>query len=133
MYLLDTNICIYAMNNKYPSIAEKLAFIPKNDIYIPTVVVCELVYGAEKSKWGVKNRLKMERFLAPFNIIPFTREDAVTCGQIRAYLAKNGIPIGMYDVMIAAQGITRNMTVVTHNTNEFSRVPDIKIQDWLLN
>ena len=133
MYLIDTNICIYAIKNKYPFLNARLEAININDIYISTVSICELEYGAGKSKWGAKTRDIMSRFLHPFNIIPFTREDAVTCGQIRAYLARNGIPIGMYDVMIAAQGITRNMTVVTHNTNEFSRVPDIKIQDWLLN
>ena len=132
MYLLDTNICIYAINEKYSSVAEKLSLIPKKNIFISTVVVSELIYGAEKSKWGVKARMKMEEFLFPFNIIRFTREDAETCGKIRAYLAKKGKPIVFYDVMIAAQGISRDFTVITHNTEEFSRIQNIKIEDWTI-
>ncbi len=132
MYLLDTNICIYAINKKYHSVTEKLSLIPKKNIYISTVVISELMFGAEKSKWGAKTRMKMEEFLFPFNIIPFTREDAETCRKIRAYLAKKGKPIGFYDVMIATQGISRGFTVITHNTEEFSRIQNIKIEDWTI-
>jgi len=133
MYLLDTNICIYAINDKYPSFKEKLFSFPVNDIYIPSIVIYELEYGAEKSKWGNKTRKQMEAFLYPYenNILPFTREDAEVCGKIRAGLEKQGLPIGLYDVMIAAQGIARNFTVITHNVKEFSRVPGLILQDWI--
>ena len=130
MYLLDTNICIYAINKKYPSITEKIFSIPKKDIYISSIVIAELEYGAAKSKWGERARKNMEIFSYSFNIIPFTPQDAVISGEIRAYLEKQGIPIGLYDVMIAAQGISRNFTVITHNVKEFSRVPGITLEDW---
>ena len=130
MYILDTNICIYAMNNKYPSVREKLFSVPAEVIYISSVVVGELQYGAVKSKWGARNIFNMNEFISAFKILPFTREDAEVCGNIRAYLEQRGLPIGLYDVMIAAQGISRNFTVITHNVREFSRVPEIKIQDW---
>ena len=131
MYLIDTNICIYAMNNKYPWVRKKLISLPSDDIYISTVVVSELHYGAMKSKWSKNNVLRMNEFISSFNIIPFTREDAEVCGEIRAYLEKQGIPIGLYDVMIAPQGIARNFTVITHNVKEFSRVPGLILQDWI--
>ena len=133
MYLLDTNICIYAINNKYPSVREKLFSLPASDIYIPSIVIYELEYGAEKSKWGNKTRKQMEAFIYPYenNILPFTREDAEICGKVRAELERQGLPIGLYDVMIASQGLARNFTVITHNVKEFSRVPSLKIQDWI--
>lgn len=70
-------------------------------------------------------------YLHENNILPFTREDAEVCGKIRAGLEKQGLPIGLYDVMIAAQGIARNFTVITHNVKEFSRVPGLILQDWI--
>ena len=69
-------------------------------------------------------------FLANFTILPFAEDDAVLFGRFRAQLAASGTPIGAYDVMIAAQGVAHNLTVVTHNTDEFSRIPGIRLEDW---
>ena len=86
MYLLDTNICIYFMKNIYPDLTEKLLSLDPSSLLISSVTVFELEYGAEKSNWGEKNRQKLSLFLAPFNIIPFTVDDAVIAGRIRGYL-----------------------------------------------
>ena len=118
------------MNNKYPWVRKKLISLPSDDIYISTVVISELHYGAMKSKWSENNVLRMNEFISTFNITPFTHEDAEVCGKIRAGLERQGLPIGLYDVMIAAQGIARNFTVITHNVKEFSRVPGLILQDW---
>lgn len=72
----------------------------------------------------------MLMFLANYDIIPFTEDDAVICGDIRGQLAIAGTPIGVYDIMIAAQGLSRNYTVITNNTREFERVPNLNIEDW---
>ena len=130
MYLLDTNICIYAIKGKYPRIAERLLSIRPEEIKVSAVTVMELEYGAAKSKWGNRSREAMRAFLAAFEILPFTESDADLCGMFRAGLASSGTPIGAYDIMIAAQGISRGLTVVTHNTSEFQRVPGIRIEDW---
>ena len=90
MYLLDTNICIYFMKNIYPDLTEKLLSLDPSSLLISSVTVFELEYGAEKSNWGEKNRQKLSLFLAPFNIIPFTVDDAVIAGRIRGYLEKQG-------------------------------------------
>ena len=130
MYLLDTNICIYAMNGRHPNLNEHLLSISPDRIFVSSITVGELEYGAAKSHWGERTRELMHAFLANFTILPFTEEDAVLFGRFRAHLAASGIPIGAYDVMIAAQGVARNLTVVTHNTGEFSRIPDIRLEDW---
>lgn len=71
-------------------------------------------------------------FLSPFNILPFNSDDAVTAGRIRGYLERRGTPIGPYDIQIAAQGVSRGITVITHNIDEFSRVPGLRLEDWII-
>lgn len=130
MYLLDTNICIYAIKGKYPKIADKLLSIDPDNIKVSAVTVMELEYGAAKSKWSERSREAIKAFLASFEILPFSDMDAAVCGQLRAELAVRGTPIGAYDIMIAAQSVSRGLIVVTHNTGEFSRVSGIVLEDW---
>lgn len=131
MYLLDTNICIYFMKNAYPLLTERLLSHHPSDLRISSITVFELEYGAEKSNLGEKNRHKLAMFLSPFDIIPFTSGDAVVAGRLRGYLERQGTPIGPYDVQIASQGLSRGATVITHNTGEFGRVPNLKLEDWV--
>ena len=130
MYLLDTNICIYAMNGRHPNLNKHLLSVSPDRILVSSITVGELEYGAAKSHWGERTRELMHAFLANFTILPFTEEDAVLFGRFRAQLAASGTPIGAYDVMIAAQGVARNLTVVTHNIGEFSRISGIRLEDW---
>lgn len=130
MFLLDTNICVFLMKNKYPAVTQKLLSTNPRETVVSSVTLFELEYGAAKSQWPEKNRSNLRLFLAPFNIISFDVNDAITAGEIRRILEKAGTPIGPYDLQIAAQGLTRGYTVVTHNTDEFSRVPKLKIEDW---
>ena len=131
MYLLDTNICIYAMKNTYPALSQKLFRISPSEIFVSSVTVGELEYGCFKSKWGERTKNIMNLFLAAYTILPFDRDDAAVFGRIRAELAKTGSPIDPYDLQIAAQGISKGLTVVTHNTGEFSRVSGIALEDWV--
>lgn len=130
MYLLDTNICIYAMKDKFPALTKRLFEIHPNEICVSSVTVGELEYGAAKSVRAQQTRTSMLLFLSAFTVLPFTAEDARRFGELRAYLESRGTPIGPYDTMIAAQGLARRLTVVTHNTGEFSRVPDLTLEDW---
>lgn len=132
MYLLDTNVCIYFMKNTYPVLTDKLLSYDPANLLISSITVFELEYGAEKSNWGERNRLKLAMFLSPFSILPFSSEDAVTAGRIRGYLERRGTPIGPYDIQIAAQGVSRGITVITHNIGEFSRVPGLSLEDWII-
>ena len=130
MYLLDTNICIYAMKNSFPNLSQKLFRVSPSEIYISSITVGELEYGCSKSRWGKRSRSVMNLFLAAYTVLPFDQDDAVVFGRIRAELAKAGSPIGPYDIQIAAQCISRGLTVVTHNTGEFNRVPGLGVEDW---
>ncbi len=129
MYLIDTNICIYAMKGLYPSLNQRLIEDWEN-IYVSSVTVGELEYGAAKSRWGKRTRQTLYAFLANYQIIPFDENDAIYFGKLRAELTTKGIPIGAYDIMISAQGVARNLIVVTHNTKEFSRIHGLKLEDW---
>jgi len=131
MLLLDTNICVFLMKNKYPAATQKLLNSDPSEIAISSITLFELEYGAAKSQWPEKNRNNVKLFLAPFTIIPFDSNDAIAAGEIRQILEKAGTPIGPYDVQIAAQALARGYTVVTHNTGEFSRVPNLQFNDWI--
>ena len=132
MYLLDTNICIYIMKNAYPALTQKVLSFDPSNLCISSITVFELEYGAAKSNWGEKTRQSMQMFLAPFNIIEFDSKDAASAGFIRGYLEKQGNPIGPYDVQIAGQAVARSIVLVTHNVGEFSRVPELKVEDWVV-
>jgi len=131
MYLLDTNICAYLMRGRYPSLNKKVLTIPSSELAISAVTLFELEYGAAKANWGTQRLEDMRLFLSAFEVIPFSEYDAVITGRIRAELVKTGQPIGSYDIQIAGQGVARGITVVTHNTSEFSRVPGIRLEDWV--
>ena len=72
----------------------------------------------------------MQLFLANYNTLAFDAQDSVTAGNIRAQLEIKGTPIGPYDVLIASQALVRGLTIVTHNTREFMRIPGLPIEDW---
>lgn len=131
MYLLDTNICIYFMKNESPVLTEKILSCNPSELYVSSVTIFELEYGAAKSNWGDRTRRKLAMFLAPFTILPFTADDAVEAGNIRAFLEAKGTIIGPYDIQLAAQAISNKLVLLTHNTSEFSRVPKLKLEDWV--
>ena len=130
-YILDTNICIYAINGRYPRLTEHLLATPPDDISVSAISVGELEYGASKSRWGEQTRQIMHAFLASFAVLPFSEEDAIVFGRLRALLAMERTPIGILDLMIASQGLSRDLSIVTHNTRGFIRVPGILIEDWV--
>ena len=130
MYLLDTNICIYLLKNRYPVLSAKIMQVHPSELAVSAVTVYELEYGAAKSKWGERTRENLSLFLSGFEIVPFDASDAMTAAQIRAFLEEHGKSIGAYDIQIAAQGVSRGWTVVTHNTGEFCRVPGLTVEDW---
>ncbi len=130
MHLIDTNICIYLINKKFEYLIRKLESFKKSELLVSAITVAELEYGIAKSLYPEKNRLALVEFISSFEIVPFTHEDTQTFGLIRAYLNKKGIPIGPYDLQIAAQCLARELILVTNNEKEFKRVPDLIIENW---
>ena len=128
-YLLDTNFCIELLNKKASSASQKLAKVNPLEIKLCSVVKAELFHGAYKS--GREENLNLVRvFSNLFESLTFDDHAAEVYGQIRTELEKRGKLIGPNDLLIASISIAHNTTLVTHNTNEFSRVPALKIEDW---
>lgn len=129
-YLLDTNTCIKYLNGKSENIRQHLEALQPQDIVLCSVVKAELFYGAMKSANPQKNLAKLQLFVDRLASFPFDDEAAEVYGRIRADLEKLGTPIGPNDLLIAAIGVANEVTVVTHNTREFSRVAGLKLEDW---
>ena len=129
-YMLDTNICIYAIKNKPEQVLEKLKENLSNGICISAITLAELQHGIEKSMNPEKNSMALLQFLSILDILPFDDLAAVEYGKICAYLQKRGTPIGTMDMLIAAHAKTENLIIVTNNVREFERVPDLKIENW---
>ena len=131
MYLLDTNICIYIINNHPKKVVEKIKSLKPNQIKLSAISLGELEYGVSKSKYKERNRDALVNFVSAFNIIPFDDEDAEVFGLIRAELESRGQIIGSYDMQIAAQAISKKLILVTNNISEFSRVNELKMENWV--
>jgi tRNA(fMet)-specific endonuclease VapC len=129
-YMLDTNICIYAIKHKPEKVFQKLQTVDPQDVCVSSVTYAELVHGVEKSAAVEKNRLALSMLLANIEILDFDVDAADCYGKIRADLEKKGTPIGPLDMMIAGHAQSRGYTVVTNNVKEFSRVSNLKIENW---
>jgi tRNA(fMet)-specific endonuclease VapC len=129
-YLLDTNACISYLNDQESLIAVRLKKEKPADVVLCTIVEAELWYGAYKSYRNPESLTSLEKFVNGFQSIPFEGKAAREFGRIRQALHKKGTPIGPFDLQIAAIARVNSLTVVTHNTKEFSRVPDLIIEDW---
>ena len=126
--LLDANALIAILRDRGSSPAQRLRRENPSDVLISSIVAHELFYGTFKSNRASQNVALVDALQFP--IIEFDREDARQAGQIRAFLSARGIGIGPYDVLIAGQAVARDMILVTHNTQEFGRVPGLRIEDW---
>jgi tRNA(fMet)-specific endonuclease VapC len=129
MVLLDTNVCIGVLKG-HAGIVERLGRLKPADVWLSAVVRAELLYGAWASENPAKNLTSLERFAAPYLSLPFDDACAESYGRLRGELRRQGTPIGANDLLIAATALTHNLTLVTHNTREFSRVPRLRLEDW---
>jgi tRNA(fMet)-specific endonuclease VapC len=130
-YLLDTNICIYLIKKKPVSVVDNLLQMKPGEIGISSITIVELEYGVQKSKQIKKNQEALEYFIAPFEVVVFDSNAAIEYGVIRADLERKGKPIGAYDLLIAAQARDHGLILVTNNTKEFQRIPDLLIENWV--
>ncbi len=131
MFLIDTNICIYIMNDHPPEVIQKFREIGVGNICISSITVSELQYGVWKSKQIKKNTKRLEEFLSPFEILAYDENASNYYGKIRSQLEKQGNIIGPLDMLIAAHALSENFTLVTNNVNEFKRVKSLKIKNWI--
>ena len=129
-YMMDTNICIYAIKNKPESVIRKILSQNPEDLCISVVPYAELMHGVEKSQAVEKNRIAMSLFLSAITVLDFDGEAAEAYGQIRAELERKGTPIDPMDLLIAGHARSQGLILVTNNTREFARVTGLRIEDW---
>lgn len=128
-YLLDTNVCIELLNDRDTLITKRLASVSPQDIRLCSVVKAELFHGAYKS--GREENLQLVKvFTSAFDSLPFDDSAAEQYGKLRFAMEQQGKLIGPYDLLIASIALVNNSTLVTHNTSEFQRVPDLIFEDW---
>ena len=134
MIHLDTNVAIALLNNRQPHVRIRFdaALAAKTPLALSAVVFHELMYGAAASERRTANEEKISVFIGSgrIELLPFETGDASEAADIRAHLKRIGLPIGPYDLMIAAQARRAGVLLVTANTREFERVPGLTLVDW---
>ncbi len=129
-YLLDTNVCVRYLNGTSLAILQRLQAIDLEEVAVCSVVKAELFYGAMRSTNPERAWARQRQFLEVFVSLPFDDIAALIAGRIRAQLAHQGTLIGSNDLLIASIALANDLTIVTHNTGEFSRVEGLVIEDW---
>ncbi len=132
-YILDTNAVIALLNNRPEAVRDRLrrALSQGATIAVSSIVLYELWYGVARSRRRGENAERLRIFLSgAIDVAQFEAEDAVSAGELRAALETAGTPIGPYDLLIAAQALRLQATLVTANVSEFSRVDGLSWQDW---
>lgn len=132
MILLDTNICIYIMNNRPEAVRDKFIQYKLSDMAISSITLFELSAGAHKSAKAAENITRLEQFASLIDVLPFDTLAAQKAGWLRHHLRSQGTPIGDMDTLIAAHALALQLTLVTNNEKEFRRVPELSVENWLL-
>jgi len=133
MFLFDTDTITNIVKPR-PSqnLLEKLAKVSKEQQYISTITISEIVYGAEKSQRPEYHLKNLENILLPaVNIVGFDTKAAYVCGRIRAELEKRGTPLDLADLEIASIAIANDLILISNNVRHFKRIPLLQFENWL--
>jgi tRNA(fMet)-specific endonuclease VapC len=132
-FLLDTNVCIALINGNSETVRKRFdrALAARNQLFVSSVAMFELWYGVFKSTRVQFNSDRLDAFLeGSVTILSFDEDDARAAGSLNAALKLSGQLIGSYDILIAGQAMHKNLTLVTADVSEFSRVKGLSWQDW---
>ena len=129
-YLLDINT-VSDFFRKHPVVLARLRQVAPGDLAISSITVMEIEYEMERQPSARKKFGQIwEDFQSDIHVLTYNTQDAVHTGRVRAHLARLGTPIGPFDLQLAGTALARRLTVVTNNTDEFSRVPELTLEDW---
>lgn len=131
MWMLDTNICSYILRERPASVKARFLRQPPGRIAVSSVVAAELYYGAARHPKGAAIRGSIEQLLNGLTILAWDRAAADAYGTLRAQLERKGQLIGALDLQIAAHALVTGAILVTNNQREFSRVPGLKLENWI--
>ena len=131
MYMLDTNICIYVLNQRSAKLRHK--FKATKDLCISAITYAELRFGIENGNAELKRKRlqQLNLFTRLLHILPFTEQAGIDYGIIRAGLKQQGKMIGGNDMLIAAHAISTNAVLVTNNIKEFQRIEELALENWV--
>jgi tRNA(fMet)-specific endonuclease VapC len=129
-YLLDTNIVSDLVRNPQGKVAQHIFKVGEKQVCTSIVVAAELRYGAEK-KQSPRLSAQLEAVLGALEVLPFEKPADFAYGSIRVQLEQIGKPIGSNDLLIAAQALALDYTIVTDNEKEFARVKGLRLENWL--
>jgi tRNA(fMet)-specific endonuclease VapC len=128
-YLLDTNICIYAINERSDAVVKRLKHEGRENLTTSAVVAAELAFGVEKSNRS-DARQQLMLFLSGLQVLPWTEAAIWHYARQRKILKEAGTPIGEMDLLIASHALGDDLTLVTNNTREFERIEGLKLENW---
>lgn len=131
LYLVDTNICTYIIKQQPLQVLEKFRRFSIGEVGISSVSVAELQFGVARSSNISRNQEALELVLISLSVVPFDHAAAVLYGHLRHRLEQKGLPIGPFDTLIAAHALQLNLTLVTNNLRKFSRVPGLRLENWV--
>lgn len=130
-FMLDTDTCVFLIRKSPASVLKKLTSLKPGDVGVSVVTLAELEYGVAKSSKQNVNAEALSEFCVPLEIAGFGEKAARSYGEVRAALERAGTPIGSMDMMIGSHALSLGVTLVTHNTREFSRIEGLKLADWV--
>jgi len=131
MYLLDTDTCSYLMKRTHPVLIDRVRAFRPGELKVSVVTQYELEYGVRRSGRIEDLGLVVAAFLGNVEVLPFDTPAARQAAQIRGDLAASGAMIGSYDLLIAGHALALGATLVTNNTQEFGRVPGLRVENWI--
>jgi tRNA(fMet)-specific endonuclease VapC len=129
-YMLDTDICSYIMKRSSQELLKRLQQVRVSQVCISVITKSELLFGVEMSPRRQQDEIALKAFLPYVDVLDFPDEAAPHYANICAYLKTGGTMIGANNLFIAAHARSLGITLVTNNTQEFSRVPDLVLQNW---
>ena len=129
-YMLDTDACIALIKNRPETMRIRLSRLSPEEVGISSIVGAELWFGVAHSQKKNQNEAAMKDFLGYATLLDWPCEASPLYGKIRAGLQKQGTPIGAMDLLIASHVLFLDAVLVTNNTGDFERVPDLKIENW---
>jgi tRNA(fMet)-specific endonuclease VapC len=130
-YLLDTNICIYIAKQQPDSVYQKFASLSIGEVGMSTITYGELYVGIQKSPAAKQSLKVLQELMSFIPAIPLSTEVGKQYGIIRSHLEHQGKTIGNNDLWIAAHALDLNLTLVTNNHKEFTRIPMLRIENWV--
>ncbi len=129
-YLLDTNILSDLVRNPQGMTAAQITKAGEDTVCTSVIVAAELRYGAIKSN-SLKLAERIDLILSAMEILPLETPADRQYASLRHHLTRAGTPIGPNDLLIAAHALANDLTVITANVREFSRVPRLRVKNWL--